>query len=37
MCQAEFDLKQSPDLSPGDFARAREPWYRRWWRKLTGG
>lgn len=37
MCQAEFDLKQSPDLRPVDLARSVEPWYRRWWRKLTGG
>ncbi|MBN9416784.1 MAG: hypothetical protein J0I12_15170 [Candidatus Eremiobacteraeota bacterium] len=37
MCQAEFDLKHSPELRPDDLARASEPWYRRWWRKLTGG
>lgn len=36
MCQAEFELKRTPDLRPDDLARCGEPWYRRWWRKLTG-
>lgn len=37
MCQAEYELKRSPELSPADLGRIQEPWYRRWWRKLTGG
>ncbi|MFN8609885.1 MAG: hypothetical protein U0931_20260 [Vulcanimicrobiota bacterium] len=36
LCQAEFELKQSGNLTLAELSRA-EPWYRRWWRKLTGG
>lgn len=38
MCQAEYELKQQGSLSPTELARSSgEPWYRRWWRKLSGG
>ena len=37
MCQAEYEFKPQGSLSPADLARrSNEPWYRRWWRKLTG-
>lgn len=30
-------LEAESSLRPDDLARFGEPWYRRWWRKLTGG
>ena len=36
MCQAEYELKQAGEIRPDDLARAQQPWWRRWWRKLGG-
>ena len=36
MCQAEFELKNSDAIRPADLSQLQQPWWRRWWNKLSG-